>query len=362
MSKPLRVLMIGPGLQVRGGVASVERLILQHLPGHLRARHVATMVDGSALKKALVYLVALLKVFLELARGADVVHIHFSGKASTIRKTIIARMAMLFGRPVIMHAHGGNWHVYIETVRPWFRNVVLKTLKRSGCVIGLSESWRQYFSETCGVPADRVISLPNPVSIPSELPDRSRRDVITFAYLGIMDDGKGAPTVVRAFALLPDEVKRRSRVVMAGAGEVDRIRAMVEELGVSECFAVHNWLEPIERDRVLAESDVLVLPSHHEGMPMAMLEAMAWGLPPITTPVGGIPEVVKSYENGILIPPGDPQALANAMQELTLNEDLRKKLSSAARRAVEPLCVKHYIERLVALYVRLAAGESASGV
>lgn len=359
MPKPLRILMIGPGLQVRGGVSAVERLILDNLPPDVAARHLATMVDGSSATKALVFLAAIPRAFWELLRGVDVVHIHFSVKASTVRKTVMARIAMLFGRKVIMHAHGADWHEYIETVSPRFRRFVLTTLRRCDCLIALSEGWRRYYSDVCGVDATRVVAMPNPVAVPSEVPDRSGRPLTTFAFLGIMDDRKGAPTIVEAFALLPDETKKRARVTMAGDGEVERIRRLVNELELGEFFSVRDWLEPEERDRVLAESDVLLLPSHHEGMPMSVLEAMAWGLPPITTPVGGIPEIVRNRESGILISPGNPEELARAMEELVNDSDLRKELSGNARRSIQSLEISQYIARLVALYRHLVAREPA---
>jgi glycosyltransferase involved in cell wall biosynthesis len=83
---------------------------------------------------------------------------------------------------------------------------------------------------------------------------------------------------------------------------------------------------------------------------MALLEAMSWGLPAITTPVGGIPEVVTHNETGLLVDPGDVQQLTEALQSLIEDESLRLKLGSAARQRVTPLDVKHYSCSLHELY------------
>jgi glycosyltransferase involved in cell wall biosynthesis len=101
---------------------------------------------------------------------------------------------------------------------------------------------------------------------------------------------------------------------------------------------------------MLAKADVFVLPSYNEGLPMALLEAMSWGLPVITTPVGGIPEVVSNTQNGLLVTPGDIQQLSEAMQSLIKEEKLRLSLGSAARISVAPLDVKDYFGSLKSIY------------
>jgi len=95
---------------------------------------------------------------------------------------------------------------------------------------------------------------------------------------------------------------------------------------------------------------VFVLPSYHEGLPMALLEAMAWGLAPVCTPVGSIAELVQHDANGLLSEPGDLNQLAVNLQRLALDPALRGRLGAAARRRVEPLAVDVYAQKLCALY------------
>jgi glycosyltransferase involved in cell wall biosynthesis len=93
-----------------------------------------------------------------------------------------------------------------------------------------------------------------------------------------------------------------------------------------------------ERDDVaeqLARADVFVLSSRSEGLPMAILEAMAAGLPVVATAVGGIPELVADGETGLLVPPGDADALAEALRRLVADPELRRRLGDAARTRVE---------------------------
>jgi len=113
---------------------------------------------------------------------------------------------------------------------------------------------------------------------------------------------------------------------------------------------VRSWIDAAQRDALLASAEGFILPSYHEGLPMALLEAMAWGLAPVVTPVGSIPELVDSEVNGLLTQPGDLSGLAAAIERVTLDHGLRARLGAAARRRVEPLAVDVYAQKLCALY------------
>jgi glycosyltransferase involved in cell wall biosynthesis len=121
---------------------------------------------------------------------------------------------------------------------------------------------------------------------------------------------------------------------------------------------VRDWLNVQQRDQLLAESDVFVLPSYNEGLPMAMLEAMAWGLPPLCTPVGSIPEYVTSGVNGVMVQPGNVPELANAIQQLATDGAARVRMGQAARKTIEPLNLSDYIEKLCHVYDGIA-GETS---
>jgi glycosyltransferase involved in cell wall biosynthesis len=105
---------------------------------------------------------------------------------------------------------------------------------------------------------------------------------------------------------------------------------------------------------LLASSHAFVLPSHTEGLPMSLLEAMAWGLAPICTPVGSIPEYVVDGANGLVVAPGDVQQLAKAIERMVAQDTQRTYMGRLARATVEPLCVKKYSTRVSALYRSLA--------
>lgn len=353
MREAANVVMLGPGLNVRGGVSGVERLLLNALPKEVHAKHIATMVEGGKWTKAMTFAQSLAKLTMELNQHPDVVHIHFASGASNIRKIILARMALARGASVIMHAHGGNYQKHWAKMSPTARSITLKTLLRVQRLVVLGEGWKTFF-ESIGVPSHRIVVLPNPVVLPDAVPERPLGGKVRFVYFGLISRRKGVFDLLEAVAKLSSESRARVEFVLAGNGEITELREHANKLGVQDVVEIREWVDPAERDRLLASAHAFVLPSHTEGLPMSLLEAMAWGLPPICTPVGSIPEYVVDGANGVLVAPGAPLQLAEAIEKLVTNEEQRVHMGRIARATVEPLCVKQYSNRMCAMYRTLA--------
>lgn len=355
MRESSSVVMLGPGLNVRGGVSGVERLLLEALPENVHATHIATMVEGGKWTKAVTFAQSLAKLTLQLRRHPDVVHIHFASGASNIRKIILARVALARGASVIMHAHGGSYQKHWASMSPAARSITLNTLQSVQRLVVLGEGWKTFF-ESIGVPRHRIVVLPNPVVLPEIVPSRQLGGKVRFVYFGLITQRKGVFDLMEAVARLSPECRTRVEFVLAGNGDVSQLREHATKLGVQDVVEIREWVDPAERDRLLAAAHAFVLPSHTEGLPMSLLEAMAWGLPPICTPVGSIPEYVVNGANGLLIAPGDVSQLAAAIEQLVLQEEDRVHMGRLARATVEPLCVKQYSDRMCAVYRSVANG------
>jgi glycosyltransferase involved in cell wall biosynthesis len=359
MANAVRVLMLGPDLQVRGGVAAVENALIGSLPPDIEVTQLPTMVEGSKWRKLAVFLEAIVRMLAQLRRHPDVVHIHFASRASSVRKMLLARLALARGARLIMHAHGGGYRDYWATLSPAARATNVRTLSRAHCLIVLGEAWREFFA-SLGVPRDRIVSLPNPVALPPALPKRLGRPYVRLVYLGLFARIKGVFDVIDALTRLPPEVLGRTRLVLAGNGEMQQVRELVERRGLARFVEVRDWLSPTERDRLLASADAFVLPSYAEGLPMSLLEAMAWGLPVICTAVGSIPEHVHEGAQGLLVTPGDVSELAVAIERIVNDEALRRHMGERARSAVEPLSVELYARKVAAIYRSVARHDAAA--
>ncbi len=349
--------MLGPTLLQQGGVATVENLILQSAPPDVDIQHISTHEESSLARRVMLFVWGLMQFFWRLSSiKTDLVHIHFAERGSAFRKAIAMPLALLFRKPVILHAHGSEFHTFYAKLPEWLKQVMAGIFRQCTYLIVLSESWKAFYTENLGLKPEQVAVLANPVEMPPTVPHRAGSDRVNFVFLGRIGQRKGAFDLIQAFSMLPSEQQSKSALILAGDGEVEPARQLIESLNLGDRVTILDWINTQQRNELLAKAHVFVLPSYNEGLPMALLEAMSWGLPAITTPVGGIPEVIAQAETGLLVNPGDIQQLSDALQLLIANEDLRLSLGTNARARVAPLDVKNYCRLLADIY-RAALGK-----
>lgn len=357
MKKQIHVVTLGPSLTEQGGMGSVAKLLVASGTEDFKFTHISTW--NSHLKKPSLILHFAQCCFsyciLLLRNKADIVHLHISEGGSLVRTFILSLIAWLFGKPVILHAHGSEFHDFYTNLPKLGKRWINVYISHCDILIALSESWRQFYINTCQLDPNKVIVLKNPVALPSPIPERHHYQQIKFLFMGKINQRKGAYDLVNALAQLKPEVRAKITFILAGSGEVEAVRCLAKQVGVLDYLNFPGWVDSETRDRLLHEADVFVLPSYNEGLPMALLEAMAWALPSITTPVGGIPEVIISDTNGILVQPGDIEALALAISNLTMQDDLRIRLGIQARNKVMELDINCYREKMLTLYGGLLA-------
>lgn len=346
---PGKVVQIGPAPEVRGGISSVERLILDAVGRRTVIEQIATMDDRNHFLRLWLYLRAVRRL-RDLLRGEQplVFHVHFASRGSALRKFIISRMILRTPHRLVLHAHGAGFDDFFRRLPEMFRKPLASTFAQADAFIALSTRWQSFYANELGLPGDRTWVLVNPTRPPEKVPDRMGRDRVQFVFLGRIGDRKGAFDLLEAYRALPPSVRRRARMVFAGDGRVEELRRRAREVGPD--VTVCSWLTTEQRDELLAESDVLVLPSLQEGVPMAILEAMSYGLPVIATPVGGIPDVIIDQKEGLLVDVGDRSALTAAMEQLVVDQDLRGLLGSHARVRAQSLDIAHYTDRLIQVY------------
>ncbi len=379
----LEVLMLGTGFDIQGGITSVQKLIIDaHArkqigfsngeSRQLRIHHVPTIVRGSALQNIIVYIKAIQYLCWKiLRREVDIIHIHFAERGSTLRKSLPIAIGLLFRKSIVLHAHGATYKEFYEKLPKFLQKTIAFLFGQCSKTIVLSHSWRDYYVNKLHLNPDRVTVLYNPVCVPPAIPNRSGRDRLKLVFLGRigkrggpMDlakslisfpkQDKGAFDLIEAFAQLPAADLQRTELILAGNGDLESAQRLITKLNLTDKVSMLEWLDPQQRDELLATADAFILPSYNEGLPMSMLEAMAWGLPAIVTPVGGIPEVVRHHRNGLLVEPGNLPQLIQAMHQLINDEALRLALGRAARHSVEHLDIDNYINSLSQLYATVA--------
>jgi glycosyltransferase involved in cell wall biosynthesis len=352
-----RILMVGTALEGRGGVAAVVSVLRRHgLFERERVRYVATHTEGSRGAKLKGALGGFWNTLLACARQRPaVVHVHAASHASFLRKSVVLLIARMAGCKTIFHLHGGGFRRFAtQESGPLKRRWIRHTLERSSVVITLSESWAQFVHGFA--PRAKVAVVPNSVPLPPLPPiaPAASMQAQRILYLGRLEAAKGVFELLAAASRLAPRFPAL-RLVFGGEGDCAALRRRAAELGLAERIELLGWLGPRERDAELARAEVFCLPSHAEGLPMAMLEAMAASKAVVATAVGGIPEALHDGDTGLLVPPRDEEALARALARLMGDTALRDRLAARARTSIE----QHYSTEVVcgqlsAIYRELA--------
>ena len=300
----------------------------------------------------LYFAVALVRIIAaRLCGRLDLLHVHMAGGGSMIRKGSIVWLGRALGVPVVLHLAGADIDTQFERC-PRFAQVLLRrTLNRARFVIVLGRYWRDLLVNRVGVSPDRVVVIPN--GVPEPVAAKPRRDgPCRILSLGRLGARKGTATALEALA------DPRIRVLdwtatLAGDGEVEAMGRLADRLGLHDRCVFPGWLERDEVSRLLQESDIFLLPSRQEGLPVALLEAMAHGLAIVSTRAGSIEDAITSGENGLLVPVDDREALTAALLTMLVCPEERQRFQQAARhRYRREFTASVFAERVLNLYRR----------
>jgi len=250
----------------------------------------------------------------------DILQIQSSDYYSFWESMAYAKIAKAFKKPVVVR-FGGAFNHFYDASSNRQQAMIRKALLIPDAIIVQSTSWKTYFTQF--VDPSFLNIIPNAVPQPPPLLDRGQRTLPLTALFICTNDAKrkGIDTVLKAIPTLQQQV----RFVFLAVN--DSVRKLVDDAGLTNAIEMHD---PVPRKRMKEEfyprADILLLPSHAEGFPNSMLEAMAAGLPIITTPVGAIPDVLTPQVHGFLNDPNDFEALIRDVQFLIDNPIERLKM------------------------------------
>jgi glycosyltransferase involved in cell wall biosynthesis len=251
---------------------------------------------------------------------------------------------------VILHIHGGGFQKYYNKTRikPYIRFII----SRADMVICLSGMWRKYYASTFNIKRLEIVNNviePAPVSLG---PSGSNGHV-NLLFLGLISDKKGVFDLLDVLNSGSEAFDKMIKVTIAGNGETERLETAISKNHTVGTVKYAGWVNGARKSELLNECDAYVLPSYSEGLPISILEAMAYGKPVIATNVGGIPEIVKPGYNGWLFQPGDRFALQEILNEVINNRALLKEYGNHSYELSKNYSPKAVFETLNILYNQL---------
>jgi len=265
---------------------------------------------------------------LRLGGRLDVLHLNLGIQGSTWRKLILAGVAQIIHVPYVLHLHGAQYQEF-WTDAPTRRNRATAWLfAHAAQVIVLGTPWQKFVLSRVPQIGSRIVIVPNAAPRPA-LPHRGGGDLVHILFLGRIGDRKGVPQLGEALSRMRGDPSWRATI--AGDGHVEAARAKAKEAGLDDRVQIPGWVGPDQVAELLANADIMVLPSFNENLPISVIEAMAAGLAVVATPVGAVEDIITDDVNGLLVPPGDVDALTVALQRLVADPQLRARLGKAAQ-------------------------------
>ncbi len=339
------VLHVSPDIKYwNGGIISVVSQYQENIPDF--QYHPSTGPKHKLLN-VLVYPYVIFHFIYTLLfnKAIKIVHLHVAVHGSFYRKYILFLISKyLFGKKIIYHTHGAEVHLFYENAATPIKRLIRHFINKADNVIVLSASWKKYFADTFH--DANLTVVPNIVA--SVSPRRSEENEhnypLVFLFLGAIGKRKGIYDLLEAIAAHKEELEGKCIFKIGGDGEVEKLLAKIQEMHLQNLVQYLGFVSGERKQNLLSTSHVYILPSHNEGLPISILEAMAYSMPVISTTVGGIPEIVKNGENGVLVTPADLEGLYKAIARFVAKPQL---INSYGCKSYEIVSQKYFPDHVV---------------
>lgn len=350
----VRVLLVAPFAARGGGMGRIMAYLAAQGAEDVCFEMVESRGGGAAMVSPWYLLRAATRIVIAALSGtASVVHVNMAERSSILRKGLLLMLARACGLPTLLHLHAAEIVPLYQRLPRSARALLRVMFRRAGMCVVLGEPWRAWLCYEVGVDPDRIVVLRNGVAVPKGRRPASREVGFTFLFLGNLLARKGLPDLLHALAA-PRLRGIAWRLVVAGGGNAAPLHLLAQTLGIGARVTFSGWLDRAATDAALACADTLVLPSHHEALPLVLLEAASIGVPLITTPVGAIPELFRDDESALFFPPGDRDALAAALHRVLTDAECRARLSKNGRALYQrEFGIAPFANALRCLYLRL---------
>ena len=315
-----KILIVATSRKTRGGITSV---IKAHEIGEqwkvCQCRWIETHVDAGFFAKLFILFKGLIQ-YLWFLPQAKMVHIHLSEPISAKRKSVFFKLAKLFGKKTIVHFHAFSPKTTIYGPNSGLYRCLFSN---ADAVVVLSDYWKKIITEKYGIKKNvKVIFNPCPAVLMPEKYEKTK----SILYAGTLNARKGYADLIKAFGKIADKYPEW-RLTLAGNGEIEEGHQLARNLKIEDKCDFLGWVNGTAKDQIFKQASIFCLPSYAEGFPMAILDAWAYGLPVITTPVGGIPDIADDGNNLLLFEPGNIEQLAICLEKAVADESLRNSLS-----------------------------------
>lgn len=332
----VKILIVGSDLSVKGGITSVIERFLKNKWNHIEVELHPTYVEGSILKKIIFFFKSIIDyTFKVIKKDFDIAHIHMSYKGSFFRKWIVVKISKTFNRKIVLHLHGSEFEVFYNSSSKIVKNMIKSIFEDSDRVIVLGEKWEHIIRSISKNAKIEIFN--NAVEIPKEKVTWCNNE-INILFLGVLIKRKGVYDLIESIRILKNNGtidNKKLNFIIGGAGsEEKQINELINKYKLHECVEMKGWVSGQLKKELIKKAQLFILPSYNEGLPMAILETMSYGMPVISTDVGSISEVVKNNYTGFLIKPGEKENMASLITEIIGDQFEWEKMSQNCKNEI----------------------------
>jgi glycosyltransferase involved in cell wall biosynthesis len=340
-----KIITICPSNDGKGGIGIVVNTLSKH---YETFNCVATTNNSTLVGKLLQFGLGILQLlYFILVKMIKIAHIHSASYRSFFRKALFINICSFFGIKSILQIHGAEFKVFYEKYN---QHRIKNTLEKVDILLVLSRSWQDYFST--------IITNKKKIVIMNNIIERSKfkrlysqnKSIVRFLFLGNIGERKGIFDLLDIIREQKNYLLGNFILNIGGNGEILKLIEYIKEYSLQNLVVFNGWVTGEKKKELLAHSDVYILPSYNEGLPVSILEAMDYGMPVISTNVGGIPEIVSNEKNGLLVTPGDKNKLREAIFYFIDNQQEIENMGIESSRIVVDYYPDIVIPRLESIY------------
>ena len=347
-----KVLMCCSELSVKGGMVSVVKNYLNYPDwDNYEIVYIPTHTEKNKIIVAAYFAIAYIKILCTvLTKNIKIAHLHTAERGSFFRKAILVRTLKKLGVKTIMHHHAAEFEEFYAQLSDSKKKYVKETLEMTDLNIVLSK--RLVSMITSKAPNAKVDVLYN--AVPTYKDNPRNKEAKNVLFLGRLGKRKGTYDLLNAIKNIEEDLPKDVKFYLCGDGDIEGINKEIDKLNISKCIAHVGWIDSNEKKEIYNTIAINVLPSYNEGLPMSILETMAYGIPSITTNIASIPEVVVDGDNGFLIDPGNIKALSERLKKLLNDKMLCEKMGEQAYELItKNFGLSVHISRLKQMYAKV---------
>lgn len=351
----MKVLMVGVDEKSIGGMWTVVKNYLndKEFCSQTHLMYIPTTTSASTIRKIIFSAKALCKIIKVLFyKDIDIIHIHMSEKGSVFREGLVVLLGKIMNSKVIIHMHGASFEDWYKNRGIMLKCIIKFIINTADKFIILGEYCKEFFGEIIRN-RNKIVVLHNAITIPDFRNYNKNGNEIIF--LGMLIKRKGIDDLLKAIHIIKNELPDSIIIKLYGADKDNNVNEKIKLLDLEGKVNYCGWLNRNMQKDCFSKAILNILPSYNEGLPMTILETMAYGIPNISTNIAGIPEVI-SNRNGILVKAGDINSLSASILKLVNDESLRESFSINAYNDVkEKFNINVHIKNLMKIYDEIAS-------